>query len=118
MSIKVSEVDAEGYIRFCINYMGVTWFASQEFEQVQYLADHLSRTYPSLNAFNRRDSLLPAFMDPQAYECEISSPQGLELISEFFKELSAFEVIKADPSFRKMMQINSKLEEENNRKNE
>jgi len=64
MSIKVSEVDAQGFTKFCISYMGITWFATQEFEQVQYLADHLARTYPSLSAFTRRDSLMPAFMDP------------------------------------------------------
>jgi hypothetical protein len=57
-------------------------------------------------------------MDPEAYDVEISSPQGLELISEFFKELSAFEVVKADPTFRRMMLVNDKLEEESTRKSE
>ena len=32
MSIKVSEVDAYGFAKFLVCYMGITWFATQHFE--------------------------------------------------------------------------------------
>ena len=45
----------------------------------------------------------------------LNTPAGLELINKFIQDLSRFEVVRNDLSFRILLQINEKLEEEQKR---
>lgn len=42
----------------------------------------------------------------------LNTPGGLELMNKFVEDLSRFEVVKNDLSFRTLLQVNAKLEEE------
>ena len=49
-------------------------------------------------------------------ENSLNTPNGLELMNKFMGEISKFEVVRNDLSFRILLQINEKLEEEQVRK--
>ena len=42
----------------------------------------------------------------------LNTPAGLELVNKFVQEVSRFEVVRNDLSFRILLQVNEKLEEE------
>lgn len=63
----------------------------------------------------KQDSLCKQqFLDLDAYS--LHTPAGLELVNKFMQDLSKFEVVRNDLSFRKLLQVNQKLEEEQQRK--
>lgn len=46
----------------------------------------------------------------------LNTPAGLELVNKFMQDMSKFEVVRNDLSFRILLQVNQKLEEEQQRK--
>ena len=51
----------------------------------------------------------------QLSSSSLNTPGGLELMNKFVEDLSRFEVVKNDLSFRTLLQVNAKLEEEQQR---
>ena len=84
-----------------------------QLEEVQYVIGKLRQNYAQLSIFTRKDSQFESFLTLDAYS--LNSPQGLELMNKFVEDLSRFEVVKNDLSFRTLLQVNEKLEQDQQR---
>ena len=72
-----------------------------QLEEVQYVIGKLRQNYAQLSIFTRRDSQCESFLTLDAFS--LNSPQGLELMNKFVEDLSRFEVVKNDLSFRTLL---------------
>ena len=78
------------------------------------MVQQLQQAYPNLSSFTRGRDQCESLMalDPRS----LNTPAGLELVNKFVQDLSRFEVVRNDLSFRILLQINEKLEEDQKRK--
>ena len=73
----------------------------------------LRQNYPNLSIFTQRGNQSEAFLALEANS--LNTPAGLELVNKFVQDLSRFEVVSNDLSFRILLQVNEKLEEDKKR---
>ena len=110
MVVKASQVDNEGFVKFLLSYCGISWYTQVQLEEVQYVVRQLQQNYPHLSSFAQRSTQCEEFLALEAHS--LNTPAGLELMNRFVQELSRFEVVRNDLSFRILLQVNQKLEEE------
>ena len=113
MVVKASQVDNEGFVKFLISYSGINWYTLVKLEEVQYVVQQLREKFPNLSTFVARGNQCEAFMAIE--NRSLNTPAGLELMNRFVQDLSRFEVVRNDLSFRILLQVNEKLEEEQKR---
>ena len=54
MTVKVTQVDNEGSMKFMISYCGISWYTTVKIEDLQFVVRELQSTYPNLAAFTQR----------------------------------------------------------------
>ena len=82
MTVKVSEVDNEGFTKFLICYCGITWFTSVAIHQIQAVVRQLTQSYPNLRPFVNPYSVgVEKFLHPGDFNLRLNSAEGLEIMS-------------------------------------
>ena len=114
MVVKASSVDNAGYIKFFLAFCGLSWHTQVKLEEVQFVVRQLKENYPNLSSFTQSASKCQSFLNLDANS--LNRPAGLELVNSFVQALARFEVVRNDLSFRILLQVNEKLEEDQKRK--
>ena len=114
MVVKATQVDPNGFVKFLVSYCGLSWYTQVKLEEVQFVVCQLQQNFPHLSSFTQRAGQCRAFLalEPHA----LNSLAGLELANGVMEDLAKFEVVRNDLSFRILLQVNAKLEEDLERK--
>lgn len=107
-------MDKEGFVKFLVSYCGISWYTNVQLEEVQYVVKQLRQNFPHFSMFVQKGNQSEQFLSLESYS--LNTPAGLELVNKFMQDLSKFEVVRNDLSFRILLQVNQKLEEEQQRK--
>ena len=112
MTVKVTQADNEGSMKFMISYCGISWYTAVKIDDLQFVVRELQSTYPNLAAFTQRGNQTDDFLSLESYMLS----NAIELVNSFMEQLAKFEVVRNDIGFRILLQINEKLEEDQRRK--
>lgn len=82
MTVKASQVDRTGFIKFLISYCGLSWYTQVQLEEVQFVIRSLQQNYPNLRSFTQKGSAqLKSFLALEVGS--LNTAAGLELVNAF-----------------------------------